>query len=58
MYIGYNLVNNLKAQQFCFSFQIQCVLIIITFFTKSKEVKLLFREQTYLSSYNNIVFCY
>ena len=50
----------LKAQQFSFSFsfQIQYVLIIITFFTKSKEVKLLFREQTYLSSYNNIVFCY
>ena len=48
----------LKAQQFSFSFQIQYVLIIITLFTKSKEVKLLYREQTYLSSYNNIVFCY
>ena len=47
----------LKAQQFSFSFQIQYVLII-TLFTKSKEVKLLYREQTYLSSYNNIVFCY
>ena len=48
----------LKAQQFSFSFQIQYVLIIVTLFTKSKEVKLLYREQTYLSSYNNIVFCY
>ena len=50
----------LKAQQFSFSFQIhvQYVLIIITLFTKSKEVKLLYREQTYLSLYNNIVFCY
>ena len=36
----------LKAQQFSFSFQIQYVLIIITLFTKSKEVKLLYREQT------------
>ena len=45
----------LKAQQFSFSFQIQYVLIIITLFTKSKEVKLLYREQTYLSLYNNIV---
>ena len=32
----------LKAQQFSFSFQIQYVLIIITLFTKSKEVKLLY----------------
>ena len=48
----------LKAQQFSFSFQIQYVLIIITLFTKSKEVKLLYREQTYLSLCNNIVFCY
>ena len=48
----------LNAQQFSFSFQVQYVLIIITLFTKSKEVKLLYREQTYLSLYNNIVFCY
>ena len=54
----YNLVLIwliLRAQQFSFSIQIQYVLII-TMFTKSKEVKLLYKEQTYLSSYNNIVF--